>query len=207
MRRFVVGMNGSASIPLYVKECRNVTLKWKSNADLPNPPVAVAIVDTHIDDLDDADQAAHDGAPGTVAIRDTKYSIVKSDMGLYMAYSSAQANANPEKGKAIVEGAGFYVVEWAPVLRSDPWARHGTEPGTLKLGAKAKKGRVNYYWQMCQNPTSPTPGPWTDLPDSQVCTTSVANLTPGMTYGFRYRTKTPKEGLSDWSSPIIIMVH
>jgi hypothetical protein len=198
-------MKGSASVLLYVKQSRNVTGHTKGNVDLPNPPVAVAVVDGHIDELDDAEQAVHSGK-GTVAERDTKLGVVQSDMGLYLAYAEAEANANPEKGAAIIEGGGFYVVKRKNPGKADLAARYTKTPGALKLAAKAKKRPASYYWQMCVNPTSPNPATWSDLPETHQASTTVEGLTPGMTYAFRYRTLT-RDGTSDWSSPILIMAH
>lgn len=205
MRRFVGAMRGSASILLFVKQCRNVTGHVKGNSDLPNLPVPLAVADGHIDELDDAEQAVHSGT-GTVADRDTKLGVVQSDMRLYLAYAEAQANANPEKGTVIIEGAGFYVVTRTIPAKQDLAARHGKIPGVLDLFVKAKKRPASYYWQMCQGPTSPTPATWSDLPETHTASTTVSGLTPGVTYAFRYRTMT-RDGVSDWSSPILIMAH
>jgi hypothetical protein len=85
-------------------------------------------------------------------------------------------------------------------------AKHGKMPNTVNLTAPAEKGRVSYYWQMCANPTGPSPGPYTDLAETHISKTTAKSLTPGQTYAFRYRTLT-KEGYSDWSSPLLIMAH
>lgn len=180
MRRFVAAMYPAVSILLYIQQCRKVTGNTEGNPDLPNPPVPVPVVNAHIDDLADAEQALHDGK-GTVGDRDAKLGVVQSDMGLYLAYTEAQANANPERGAAIIEGGGFYVVKRTSTAKADLAAKHGKTPGLVNLAAKAKKRPVSYYWQMCESPTSPNPATWTDLPETHVARTTVENLTPGTT--------------------------
>jgi len=203
--RFVAAMRPLPSIPLYMKQCRSITGHMDGNLDLPNPPVPVSDVVDHIDDLDDAEQALHDGT-GTVGDRDARLGVVQSDMRLYLAYAEAQANANPEKGAAIIEGGGFHVVKRTNPVKPDFAAKHGKAPGVVILVARGKKRPVSYYWQMCESPTSPNPATWIDLPETHLASTTVEKLTPGTTYAFRYRTMT-KEGTSEWSSPVLIMAH
>jgi len=198
--RFFAAMHASRSIPGYIKECRVVAGKAKGNPDLPNLPVQMPTAVQHFQDLDDAEQTAHNGPLGAATDRDAKLAVVQSDMDLYKAYAVSVANANPERGPAIIEGAGFYVVKRIVAAKPALAAKHAKVPGGVRLYAKAKKGRVSYYWQMNANQT------WTDLPETHVASTDVSGLTPGATYGFRYRTLT-KDGLSDWSAAVSIMAH
>jgi hypothetical protein len=163
--------------------------------------VPLPVVVQHLQDLDDAEQAAHHGALGAVTDRDAKLLVVQTDMGLYKACAESIANANPERGPAIIEGAGFYVVKRTKPAKPDFAARHTKAPGGVKLYAKAKKHPVSYFWQMSTNQTT-----WTDLPESHVASMLVSGLTPGATYAFRCRTLT-KDGLSDWSASVVIMAH
>jgi hypothetical protein len=199
--RIFAAMHPSRSVAEYVKEARVVTNKTKGNADLTNPPVPLPLVVQHIQDLDDASQAAHNGSLGMVTDRDSKLVVVQSDMEMYRAYAESIANANPERGPAIIEGAGFYVVKRTRSPKPELAVKYAKTPGGVKLVAKAKKHPVSYFWQMSTNQTT-----WNDLPESHVASMPVSGLTPGATYAFRLRTLT-KDGLSDWSAPVVIMAH
>src|SRR5690349_6302292 len=98
--RYGAAMHASRSIPEFVKECRVVAKKTKDSTDLTNPPVPLADVVLHINALDDAEQAAHNGALGAASDRDAKLVVVQCDMDLFKAYAESVANANPERGAA-----------------------------------------------------------------------------------------------------------
>jgi len=184
--KFKAAMLTVRPVTEFIKQVRCSNTKIKNNSDLPNPPVPIPIAEQHVDDLDDATQAAHKGPVGSASIRDTKMAIVLSDQRQNMAYVEAVANSNPEKGKAIVEGAGYELVTHTVVAKEQFAAKHAKTPNAVNLEAKAEKGRVSYYWQMCANATGPNPGPYTDLAETHVCKFTATGLTAGQTYAFRY---------------------
>jgi len=192
-------MRKARGIPKYSKQGRVVVNKMTNNNNVPNPPVPLADAEKHLDELDKAEQLAQNGPIGAAADRDSKLVVVMSDMDQLMTYTEAQANANPEKGQAIIEGAGFFCIKRIVPSKPDFAAKHGKGTGEANLVAKAKKGGKTYYWQMSTDQTS-----WTDLPPTVFASTSVSGLTPATIYHFRFRTLSA-EGFSDWSATVSLI--
>jgi hypothetical protein len=195
MRRFT-------AVPKFAKQSGAVVGKMKNCAGLPNPPVAYALAQTHIDELVVAELGTHGGGPpGAASERDTKLLVVQSDMNQLIAYVESEANAHPEVGVALIEGVGLYVIKAKIPPKPDLAAKYTKVPGGAKVEAKARKGRTAYHWQMSTNQTT-----WSDLPETVVAYTEVDGLTPATIYYFRLRT-VGVDGLSDWSAPISFIAH
>src|SRR5262249_12616076 len=127
--------------------------------------------------------------------------VVQSDMALLMVYAEVQANANPEEGEAIIEGAGFYVVKRVIVPKPDLAVKYGLVTSQARICAKAKKGRNAYHCQITTTQTT-----WNHAPSPVYASTSVSGLTPALIYYFRYRTLSA-DGLSEWSAPVSFIAH
>ena len=80
-------------------------------------------------------------------------------------------------------------------------AKYGNAPGRVVLDAKALPKPVQYRWQMSTDQET-----WTDLFESFTTKKTVEDLVPATVYSFRLQTVT-KNGLSEWSPPVTIMVH
>ena len=76
-------------------------------------------------------------------------------------------------------------------------------PGALvALRAHAAGKRVAYEWQL----SSDSGKTWSSLPATTTSHTSVAGLTTGQSYVFRFRANTgTKPG--DWHDPVPFLVH
>jgi hypothetical protein len=199
--RYLAALHSPRRVPEYVKEDRVIVTKMTGNIYFPNEGAFLVIVAAHIDLLDAAEQATHKGPKGAVADRDAKLMVVRSDMRLLKGHVQAAADADLPNSKSIIESSGMYVVQ--KILRSKPQlaARYGAVPTIVDLFAKASKRKASYAWQMSADGQS-----WVDLPGTMTANTTVAGLTPGTLYAFRFRTLTVA-GLSDWSIVATIIAH
>jgi hypothetical protein len=164
--------------------------------------VAYDVAQTHLDDLVAAEKLTHGGgAPGAVADRDAKLTVVKSDVNLLISYTESEANAHPEQGVALIEGVGLYLIRLTVTPKPDLAVKYMKVPGGASLDAKARKGRRAYHWQMSTNGTT-----WEDFAETVVASTEVSGLTAATIYYFRFRT-VGVDGTSDWSAPVSFIAH
>lgn len=200
-KRLRATMRPNRSVPKYIKQCRVILGKMMNNPRAPNPPLPVADVQQHVDELDQAEQDAHDGGLGTATDRDDKLAVVEADMAQMIAYMEAEGHAGGPEGEAILESVGLYVVKRTKPVKDHLTVKHGAVTGAANLIARASKRRAAYHWQQMRPDQT-----WADLPETVLASTSVSGLTPGMIYSFRFRTLSV-DGLSEWSAPVSFIAH
>jgi hypothetical protein len=199
--RYFAALHAPSSVPHYIVQCRGIVTKMTGNPSFQKPTIDLLQVSKDIDEVDAAEQAAHQGPKGAIAVRDIKLLVVRSDMRQLKEYVQGCADADLGNAVAIIEGAGMYVVKRVTKGRGAIEARYGKVSGSVELTVKAHKGRVAYKWQMSTDQLA-----WSDLPESLVSTITISGLTPVTVYFFRFRTVT-KAGLSDWSTAVSIVAH
>jgi hypothetical protein len=179
----------------FVKVCSVVVTKMKGNTWFPSPPVALGDVESHLQQLVDAEKHAHKGPVGAAEERNVELGVVRTDMRLLVAYVQAVSDSNIGSGPAIIESAGLSVAK-SRGRAKDPFSvKHGKVPGRVRLSVKAI-GRGTYYWQMSLDQEH-----WSSLPETNQSRTTVDGLTAGTRYYFRFRTLS-RNGLSEWSMAI-----
>jgi hypothetical protein len=198
--RTFAGLKPVRSVPQFMTQYGAVLAKMSGSATYANPPIPYATATQHLAALAKAEQAVpRDGA----AERDAKLAVCRSDVQLFKAFVQSLGDADPANAAALIEGAGMTASRWTPRPKQNLAARHGNVPGRVHVAARAAKRRASYHWQMG---IGLTPGTWTDLPETLVANTTVDGLTPATIVSFRVRILT-REGSSDWSAPVTIIVH
>jgi hypothetical protein len=166
-----------------------------NNPSFPSPTPTLAMLQTDIAALEDAEIKAASKTKGAAAARDAKARKVKEDLNHLRDYvqSVAEAQANPATAAAIIESAFMTVRKPAnrskPVLR----ARNTDVSGTVTLHAKAVAPSATYYWQFSLDQQT-----WTNVPETMRASTVIAGLTATRMYFFRFRalTRTREVGFS-----------
>ena len=199
--RFIAAMLAPKPIPSYLESCRFVVTKMTGNPSFLNPMPPLPVVTTHLDDLELAQKAAHKGPKGAAKVRNTKLSIVRSDMRQLRAGVQAAADGDLANAQAIIEGGGMNVGKKRVRAKQNLAAKHGTISGLVYLTCKAFKSQGSYDWQMSTDQKT-----WTDLPGTHKASTLVTGLASATLYWFRYRTLN-KAGTSDWSMAVSIIAH
>jgi hypothetical protein len=193
VHRYFAALYLSRIVPTLIKECRTVVTCLTNNTWVPKPNPDVAEVTLHLDDLDEKEQAAHNGPKGAVALRNDALLVVRGDMRLLTGCVQIAADADISHAQTIIESAGMYVSTRIKQPKPELAARYGGSSGLAFLDAKALKVPGSYEWQMRIGGQE-----WTNLPPSVKARVLVSGLTPVTLYSFRYRTLTDK-GFSDWS--------
>lgn len=199
---YIVALLAPRSVPQYITWCGAVITKMSANTLFASPPLAYSQVQADLDALQIAEEATRNGAKGTVSDRDVKLRLVHSDMRVLKSFAQRIADASPGSAEAVIEASGFNVSRRRSGAKPDFAGTPGEVPGTIDLQCRAvRRVRAVYYWEMSTDQKT-----WSPLPDTLLATTSVAGLTAGTTYSFRYRTLTAG-GLSAWSAVISVIAH
>jgi hypothetical protein len=164
---------------------------------LPSPSPTLAVLQTDIDALGNAEAITKTRVAGAVNDRNLAAKALKIDLNNERAYVELVANADPANATKIAEDAAMKLRK--PTVRNKPplAVKAGATSGSVKVLAKVTKGAKANDWQYSLDGGKT----WVDLPSTTKATTSVANLTPGSTVQFRQRVLT-KAGVSDWSVPV-----
>jgi hypothetical protein len=115
--------------------------------------------------------------------------------------NSVAEQATPDQAKAIIESAGFRTRKVVVHTKVPLAAKYGGTSGSVLLVALAAGRNAVYYFEVSTDQKS-----WTSCPNVMKCRTTVAGLTVGTTYYFRFRAQTPK-GVGDWSQVVDFVVR
>jgi hypothetical protein len=110
------------------------------------------------------------------------------------------AEANPDNALAIVEGAGMALMKRAIQAKPLINVLQASVTGSVVCRAKAPGIPASYFWSYSLDQKS-----WVSVPQAMRAMVSVAGLTAGQTYYFRYYTITRK-GTSDLSQIFSLLV-
>ncbi len=190
-------------------EFRNKVIGIK--ADIANytaifatPLPTVLQVNTDFTALDTAQALVETRAPNGVATRDAARKTVTDDMRAWQRYVQGliDAETDPDQKLIIANSSGFDITVNGVRVKPDFKVIQMATPGTVKLVARSAGMRAAYSWQMSANNGST----WTDLPITNVANTSVAGLTLGARYVFRFRSVV-KNVTSPWSFTVSVVMQ
>jgi hypothetical protein len=199
--RYLVAFYASRPISTYQKECRKVVGNMDNNPYFPAPTPSLKQISADLDQLEQAELAAHGGPRGAVAARDVALVTVRADMRQLRSYIQAVSDADLTHAKDIIESSGMYLAYLGGAGKQLLAIRYGKSSGLATLVAKAAPIRAMYHWQVSEDGTD-----YRDLPPTLVSSTSVDGLTPAKIYHFRFRTFT-RDGFSAWSPAVSFIAH
>jgi hypothetical protein len=200
MRKLKVALNRPKGVGETIAYARFVASRMEGNPYFPSPLVAVAALSTHLAALEAAEVVARTRVHGGAKARDDRLSIVHDDLMQLRAYVEAVASLRAEDAEAVVASSGMNVKQSAGPRKAPFAAKDGRRSGSVTLIVRHPGGVTSFDWQYSTDGTH-----WVDAPRTVQARADLDGLTPGVLYSFRYRTLT-KEGLSDWSDPITLMV-
>jgi hypothetical protein len=170
------------------------------NASYPNPTPSAASLAAQGEALSLANARAKGGGPGVVADRDLKRQKLEADIDHFVDYIKGliQATASdPNAAIKLIVGAGLSVRKNGFSPRPPLAARNGDVAGEVLLTARAVVGAVLYFWEYSLDPATS----WTSAPATTRVKTTIAGLTAGQMYYFRFRIHTAK-GLGEYSDVV-----
>jgi len=165
----------------------------------PNPSMATVLAD--IVALEGAEAFAQTKAKGAVEARNVKLRALRDRLHYVKANVQATADADPTNAEAIITSASYSVRKPRTGTKQDLVAKLGTASGSVKLMAKSAGARAAYDWQWSLDQKT-----WAELPQTMQAKTTMTATTIAVVYYFRYRSLTPKGGMSDWSQIVSLIV-
>ena len=182
---------------------RKVHHAFVNNPTFPNPVPALSVVETHIDELEDAESKAVSRTKGAVALRDAKKRRLQEDLALLRAYvqSVVSEGMNPAEAIAAIESANMTVKKTATRSLPEVSVKSADVSGKVRLAAKAVAPGAVYVWEYSVDQSK-----WTPLPEMMKSRTELSGLTPASTYSFRFRALT-RAGWQDYSHVVSLIVR
>ena len=200
------GPSGALKVPKQKKALspygRHVVTCMTGNTQVPNPNPPLSAITNACTALD-ASQAALPGNKAATARRNADYLTLLLLLHHELDYVNSQAEqqTTPAEAEAVITSSGFSVRKGYTRNKDTLAASYGLASGDVDLVAKAVAPDASYYWQWSTDMKS-----WVSLPETKKASTTVAGLTPALTYYFRFRALTRK-GMTDWSQIVSLLVH
>jgi hypothetical protein len=179
----------------------HIVQEMTGKANFPSPTPPLVTVTSHVQALETAETTAKTHAKGTADARNLPLQQVVTDLHQLGAYVQTVADSNPNQAAAILTSAGFGTHPHGVHATPDLIAHMGPG-GLVLLRAHAVGKRAAYEWQMSTDGGKT----WSSLPSTTTAHTSIAGLTFGQTYMFRFRGNLG-ETTGDWHEPISLLVH
>ncbi|TSA51379.1 MAG: hypothetical protein D4R43_00840 [Sphingobacteriales bacterium] len=167
------------------------------------PSPAIAALNTNLQALEDAETKAKTRVIGAAADRDVKYDVCYKDLKDVTGYVQSVANnaADAPAAIAIIETSGLSVRVNGTKIKAPIEAKNGLDEGVVELIAKSAGRDTVYMWERSADGIA-----WSELPLTQIAKTTVDSLTAGQRMYFRVRTRNQRDGTSEWSAAVVIMV-
>jgi hypothetical protein len=198
--RVLVILHLAKRIPDLIKQIKAIILAMTGNPFFatPSPPLATLAADLAA--LESSEALTIAKTKGAAATRNVKLATMRTDMGILHAYVQQIADASESQATAIIESAGMSTRKPTTFTKSVFAAKMGVVSGLVHLVALAVAKAASYDWQWSTDQKT-----WTSLPSTLKAKTSVAGLTAGTTYYFRFRALTRK-GQGDWGQFVSLLV-
>ena len=166
----------------------------------PSPPVAIALAQSHVVALNDAETATKTKTPGSIAIRDAAQLLVIQDAKQLHGYVQQLANASPDQAATLAANAAMKLRKTAVRPVHDLTVKQ-TASGTILVHAGNVAGAKAHEWQYSLDGGKS----WVSAPPSTKATTTITGFTTGAVVQVRHRSIV-KGGPGDWSSVSTIAV-
>ena len=186
----------------YITAAKAIVVAMTNNPNFPTPSPSLQAVEAAIDAVDKAETAAKTRGVGLAAARDAAKRKLAQLLDHLRDYVQGICDASPTDGVAIAQSAGMKAKKrpgprLAPHLSVDD----GEVSGSVALTAKALGGPATYYWSYSLDGKT-----WIAVPDTMIAKATIAGLTAGQIYSFRFRALTRK-GPVDFSQVVTHMVR
>jgi hypothetical protein len=166
----------------------------------PNPPLALATVQTHVDALGTTEAATKTKAVGTTEARDAARKLAIEDFNQLHGYVQQLANATPDQAATIAAAAAMTLRKKGVHPVHDLTVKQ-TVSGTVLAVAKNVKGARAHEWQYSLDGGKS----WLSAQTTAKASTSITGITPGVLVQVRHRS-IMTAGPGDWSSAVTLAV-
>jgi hypothetical protein len=182
---------------------RKVHDAFVNNPTFPDPLPTLSVLETHIDEFEEAESEAVSRTKGAVALRDARKKRLQEDLALLRAYvqSVISEGMTPAEAIAAIESAYMSVRKKKTRSSSEVRVKSADVSGKVQLAAKAVAPGAMYVWEYSVDQSK-----WTPLPETMKSRTELSGLTPACMYYFRFRALT-RAGWRDYSPVVSFIVR
>jgi hypothetical protein len=174
----------------------------------PNPPTSAIRAQVVV--VNDAEIVAATHAKGAATARNVARNGLVGLMETELTYlqTVADKSATWDQAVATLEAGGVVVALVTTYVKPILGVTQGPTSGTAELDAYANvltadlKGRFFFNWQSTVDGKT-----FVNLPSTPKHTTTVANLTPLTSYGFRVSVTDADGGIGEWSQVVYFLVR
>jgi hypothetical protein len=200
MRKITVALNFPDSVGEAITYARLIARRMAGNAYFPSPPVAIATLLVHIEELAAAEVVASRGAHGDAALRNVELDAVHRDLQQLKTYIETVANQHAEDGIAVVTSSGMSVKRSAGPKKALFNIKQQKRSGSVRAEVRHPGKDASFDWQYSVDGIH-----WIDAGRTNTARLDIDNLSPGTRYHFRVRALMG-DVLGDWSDPIPLLV-
>jgi hypothetical protein len=176
----------------------------------PNPSPPTSAIKAQVGVVNQAEITAASRAKGTASARDVERNILVGMLEDGLHYIQGVADQAPtwDKAVAILEAGGLPVAATGTRTKGILVVRHGPTSGSVVLDANVRaltaglRGKVSYNWQYTLDGKT-----YVTLPSTPTHKTTVQNLTPVTSVGFRVSVTGASGTAGDWSQTVSFIVH
>jgi hypothetical protein len=181
-----------------------------NTALFPSPPVTTSAIQTQVGIVNKAETLATTRAKGSASARDVQLNLLVGMMETDLTYLQGIADKSPtwDQAVATLQAGGVLVATVPNRVKAILEISQGPTAGSVLLDANAAvltaglKGGFFFNWESTLDGKT-----FVTLPSTPKSKTSVANLTPLTSYGFRVSV-TNSDGIpGTWSQIIYFLVH
>ena len=175
---------------------------------LPNP--SVSAVQGQVGVVGKAEVVAATRAKGAAAARNVQRTILVGMLEAWVTYVQGIADTSPSPDQAVstILAAGLLVALVGQHNKAILAVTLGPQPGTVALSANAaaltggSQKKSFFNWQSTIDGKT-----FVNMPSTPKAKTTLANLTPLSTYGFRVSVTNSDGVAGEWSQIVSLVVH
>jgi hypothetical protein len=208
LRRLRAALGLDSKRPLvFLSQCNAIYTGLEENKTLfvtPNPALAVML--QQIQDATAAQQLVGK-VKGAGATRDAKFGVLRTSMESQRMMVQGLCDQSPDQAAALIAAAAMKGVAVGTRHKELLALKNGLPSGTVLLDANARlldstSRHKTYNWESTVDGKTFSPMPSTPNPK-----TSIVNLTPLTTVGFRVSVTVSKQPQGAWSQVVSILVR
>ena len=208
-------MNPTESLPVAVKKSPRsdhtfVTFLYAiadgltGNAAFTNPTPTPATIKAAADMLAVANGQAKGGGKAEVSDRNAKRKDAEDlvdDLVNYVQVTVRKQAGDAATATAMIHSVGLSVRKRTPVKKPPFAAKYGPVSGVVVLVALAAVKNAMYWYEYSLDQKT-----WSSVPQIMKSKVTIAGLTPGSVYYFRFRAQ-GRKGMGDYSQIVSLMMH
>jgi hypothetical protein len=201
MTRIVIALNPPRRMNDFLVYAKAIAARLSEDPIFTPPPPSLAGLEEGLVALESALVASTTRAAGLAVARKACEAQAMQGLQQLQRYVQNMADQAPAaEAAAIIERAGMSVKDVAGPSKATFVVKAGRVTGSAHAYARAAKTRASFDWQLSSDGER-----WVSIASTVRADATFDELTAGTLYWFRYRTVT-KEGTSDWSEPVSLLV-